>query len=47
LLILIIGTDSINFVRAGANLTIVELSDVSLNICKKRFEIYGLTATFI
>ena len=42
-----IGTDSINFAKAGAKLTIVELSDVSLNICKKRFELYGLTATFI
>jgi len=42
-----IGTDSINFVRNGANLTIVELSPVSLDICKKRFEVYNLKATFI
>lgn len=42
-----IGTDSINFVRNGAELTIVELSEKSLDICKKRFEIFGLTATFI
>lgn len=42
-----IGTDSINFVRAGARLTIVELSDVSLNIAKKRFEVFGLKADFI
>ena len=42
-----IGTDSINFVRAGAKLTVVDISNVSLDICKKRFDIYGLTATFI
>lgn len=42
-----IGTDSINFARAGANLTIVELSDKSLDICKERFKVFGLNATFI
>ena len=42
-----IGTDSINFVRAGAKLTIVELSPNSLELCKKRFDEFGLEANFI
>jgi ubiquinone/menaquinone biosynthesis C-methylase UbiE len=42
-----IGTDSINFARNGADLTIVELSSESLDITKKRFEVYDLKARFI
>lgn len=42
-----IGTDSINFAKAGAKLTCIELSEESLNLCKKRFNVYGLQAKFI
>lgn len=42
-----IGTDSINFARNGANLTIVELSPKSLEICKKRFDVFDFEANFI
>lgn len=41
-----IGTDSINFVKAGADLTCVELSDTSLDLCKRRFDVYGFKANF-
>lgn len=41
-----IGTDSINFARAGANLTVIDVSSESLALCKQRFEVYGLKARF-
>ena len=37
-----IGTDTINFARAGASVTAVDLSDESLNLAKRRAEVFGL-----
>ncbi len=42
-----IGTDSINFARSGADLTIVELSENSLELTKQRFDVFGQDARFI
>ena len=42
-----IGTEAVNFARNGADLTIIELSEESLELTKKRFEVYGLSARFI
>jgi len=41
-----IGTDSISFARNGANISCFELSEESLNLCKKRFEVFKLQAEF-
>jgi SAM-dependent methyltransferase len=37
-----IGTDTINFARAGASVTAVDLSDESLKLAKRRAEVFGL-----
>lgn len=41
-----IGTDSVNFARFGADVTVVDISEESLGICMKRFELYGMNAHF-
>lgn len=41
-----IGTDAVNFVRAGAIYTAIELSEKSLDLAKKRFSLYGLKGKF-
>ena len=42
-----IGTDAVNFAKAGADYTGLELSGESLTLAKKRFEMFGLTGDFI
>src|ERR1043165_9845007 len=42
-----IGTDAVNFARAGADYTAIELSAVSLEMTKKRFEVFGLKGNFV
>jgi SAM-dependent methyltransferase len=37
-----LGTDAVNFARAGADYTGVELSEASLALARKRFEVFGL-----
>lgn len=41
-----IGTMAINFAKAGAKYTGVELSEESLKLTKKRFEVYNCEGTF-
>jgi 2-polyprenyl-3-methyl-5-hydroxy-6-metoxy-1,4-benzoquinol methylase len=41
-----LATVGINFAQYGANYTGVELSEESLSLAKKRFEVYGQTAEF-
>src|ERR1700734_3869533 len=42
-----IGTDAVNFARAGADYSAIELSEVSLDVAKRRFEVFGLSGRFV
>src|SRR5271166_6947182 len=37
-----IGTDTINFARAGAQVTAVDLSETSIEVARQRAEVFGL-----
>src|SRR3954462_15719678 len=37
-----IGTDTMNFARAGAHVTAVDLSDASLELAERRAHVFGL-----
>jgi ubiquinone/menaquinone biosynthesis C-methylase UbiE len=41
-----LGSDAIMFAKAGANVTCVDLTDNSLKLCKKNFEVHGLSGEF-
>jgi SAM-dependent methyltransferase len=42
-----IGTDAVNFARAGADYTGVDLSEASLDLARRRFEVFRLPGRFI
>ncbi len=42
-----IGTDAVNFARAGADYTGIELSRVSLDLTRRRFEVFSLAGRLI
>jgi ubiquinone/menaquinone biosynthesis C-methylase UbiE len=42
-----IGTDAVNFARAGAQYTGIELSNISLGLTKKRFEVFNLSGRLL
>lgn len=42
-----IGTDAVNFARHGAVYTGVELSEASLELARRRYEVYGLKGEFL
>ena len=39
-----IGTDTVNFARAGARVTAVDLSSASVDMCRRRLALFGLEA---
>lgn len=42
-----LGTETVNFARAGAQVTAVDISEKSLELAQKRAEVYGLSVRFL
>lgn len=42
-----IGTDAVNFARAGAHYSGIELSRASLELTRRRFDLFGLTGKLV
>jgi SAM-dependent methyltransferase len=42
-----LGTDAVNFARAGAEFTGADLSETSLGLARRRFETFGLSGNFL
>jgi len=41
-----LGTDAIQFAKAGAHVTCIDLTENSLALCKRNFELHGLSGEF-
>jgi SAM-dependent methyltransferase len=41
-----LGTDAVNFARSGAEYSAIELSEKSMELAKKRFELFNLKGSF-
>lgn len=42
-----IGTDAANFARAGADYAAIDLSEVSVEMARRRFALFGLHGQFV
>lgn len=41
-----IGTDSVSFAKAGANVTCIDLTESGISLCKKNFALHDLSGVF-
>ena len=41
-----LGTDAIQFAKAGAKVICIDLTKAAIDLCKKNFEVHGLQGTF-